>query len=215
MNLRENNHHWHRISIKMSDNYVNTRLWGYFEYNLDAGTFLGTKARYFADYYHPSGNQILIPINPSLASFNLLPYFAYSTNRYYLQSNFRYHFNGKVADYIPHINKTKLKFVVGASSLYVPEKGHYLEPFVGIEGFSIGPLPLFDIDYSFSFDSSGENDNTDWAPGLYLPIGIQYFAHKGFTFNVEAGVLSAVEEGFRAIPFGGIRIGYRFAKNAG
>lgn len=154
-NLKENTHHWHRIAFKVSDNYVSTRLWGYFKYNIDAGTFLGTRARYFADYYHPSGNQILIPINPSLASFNLLPYFAYSTNRYYLQGNFRYQFNGKLADYVPHINKTKLKFVMGCSALYVPENGHYLEPFIGIEGFSIGPIPLFDVDYSFSFDASG------------------------------------------------------------
>lgn len=154
-NLVENNKHWNRLAFKMSDSYVSAKLWGFFQYNLDMGTFLGTKAQYFADYYHPSGNQILIPINPNLASFNLLPYFVYSTNRYYIQCNIRHHFNGKLADNIPLINKTKLKFVAGASALYVPEKGHYFEPFIGIEGFSIGPIPLFDVDYSFSFDREG------------------------------------------------------------
>ena len=139
----------------MSDNYVPANLWGFSQYNIDIGTFLGSNPKYFADYHHPSGNQILIPINPSLASFNLLPYYEYSTNRFFVQGNFRHHFNGKIADKIPLINRTKLKFVAGLSALYVPNRGAYFEPFIGMEGFRAGPIPLFDIDYSFSFDEYG------------------------------------------------------------
>ncbi len=155
INLKSENDTWHTLSLKISDSYVSAKLWGYSQYNVDIGTFLGMRPEYFADYYHPSGNQILIPINPNLASFNLLPYFEYSTNQYYVQGNFRHHFNGKIADKIPYINRTKIKFVAGVSALYVPNRGAYFEPFIGIEGFSAGPVPLFDLDYSFSFDEYG------------------------------------------------------------
>jgi hypothetical protein len=105
------------------------------------------------------GNELLSPIAPDLSSFNLLPYYEFSTGDYYLQFNFRHHFNGFIFDKIPLINKTPLKLVIGSSGLYTPEKGHYLEPFIGIENFRIGPVNLFDLDYSFGFDQSGFRDH--------------------------------------------------------
>jgi hypothetical protein len=49
--------------------------------------------------------------------------------------------------------------VIGSSALYVADKGHYIEPFIGIENFRIGPIHLFDIDYSFAFDKNGLRDH--------------------------------------------------------
>lgn len=150
---------FYKLTLRIRDQYVNLRKFGYFRYNVEGGTFLKGKPGYFADYLHPVANRIAIPIDPDLSSFNLLPFYQYSTDRYYLQLNIRHHFNGYVFDRIQLINKTPLRLTFGSSALYVPEKGYYLEPFIGIENFKIGPLHLFDIDYAFSFDKHGFLDH--------------------------------------------------------
>jgi hypothetical protein len=147
------------LTLRVRDYYVNMRLAGYFSYNAEAGWSLGTKPQYFGDYFHPMGNELLSPIAPDLSSFNLLPYYEYSTNNYYAQFNFRHHFNGFISDAIPLINKTSFKFVSGFSGLYEPSKGRYLELFAGIENFRLGPVQLFDIDYTWSFDEKGFRDH--------------------------------------------------------
>jgi len=149
---------FHKLTLRIRDYNVNARLLGYFQYNFEAGKFLSSKPTYFADFFHPMGNELRFPIAPDLSSFNLLPYYEFSTGDYYLQFNFRHHFNGFVFDKIPLIKKTPLKLVVGSSGLYTPEKGQYLEPFIGIENFRIGPVVLFDLDYSFAFDKNGYRD---------------------------------------------------------
>ncbi len=159
LGISTNSQSFHKLTLRVRDYNVNARLIGYFQYNVEGGKFLGNKPSYFADFFHPMGNELLSPIAPDLSSFNLLPYYEFSTGDYYLQFNFRHHFNGFVFDKIPLINKTPLKLVIGSSGLYTPEKGHYLEPFIGIENFRIGPISLFDVDYSFGFDQSGFRDH--------------------------------------------------------
>ncbi|MCC7444292.1 MAG: carboxypeptidase-like regulatory domain-containing protein [Saprospiraceae bacterium] len=148
-----------KLTVKVRDQNVNLRQIGYFRYNIEGGLFIKGKPGYFADFLHPVANRIAIPIDPDLSSFNLLPFYQYSTDRYYIQFNYRHHFNGFVFDKIPLINKTPLRLTLGTSGLYVPDKGYYLEPFIGIENFKIGPIHLFDIDYAFSFDKNGFRDH--------------------------------------------------------
>lgn len=151
--------HFHKLTVRVRDQYVNARLLGYFKYNIEGGKYLGGQPSFFGDFFHPMGNEIDIPIDLDLSSFNLLPYYEFSTNKHYIQVNFRHHFNGYIFDKIPLINKTPLKMVIGSSALYVADKGHYIEPFIGIENFRIGPIHLFDIDYSFAFDKNGFRDH--------------------------------------------------------
>lgn len=157
--LSENENSFHKLSLRIRDTYVNARLLGYFKYNIEAGKYVGGKPSFFGDFFHPMGNELLSPIDPDLSSFNLLPYYEFSTDQHYIQFNFRHHFNGFIFDKIPLINKTPLKLVLGTSALYVPEKGHYIEPFIGIENFKVGPIHLFDIDYSFGYDKTGLRDH--------------------------------------------------------
>ncbi|MFZ1750218.1 MAG: DUF5686 family protein, partial [Saprospiraceae bacterium] len=120
---------------------------------------LRSSPTYFGDYFHPMGNELLSPIDPDLSSFNLLPYYEYSVDKYYAQCNLRHHFNGFVFDKIPLINKTPFKLVAGLSALYVPGKGQYAETLVGIENFRIGPFQLFNLDYTWAFDKNGFRDH--------------------------------------------------------
>lgn len=149
---------FHKLKLKIKDSYVNARLLGYFSYNVEANTFIASQPSYFGDFLHPVGNQLQTPIGPDFSFFNLLPYYEFSTDRYYLQFNFRHHFNGYIFDNIPLINKTSLKMIAGCAGLYEHYKGQYFEPFIGIENFRIGPIQLFDIDYTWSFDRNGYRD---------------------------------------------------------
>ncbi|MBK9254792.1 MAG: carboxypeptidase-like regulatory domain-containing protein [Saprospiraceae bacterium] len=157
MNAGDNN--FDKLKVILKDNYVNAKLLGYFRYNAEFGTAFGTAPSYFADYFHPLGNELITPIDPSFYGFNLLPYYEYSTNRYYAAAHFRHHFNGYIIDKIPLLRKTSLKSVAGISALYQPEKGSYIETIIGLENFRIGPFPLVSIDYTWSWDKNGLLDH--------------------------------------------------------
>jgi hypothetical protein len=45
--------------------------------------------------------------------------------------------------------------IVAASAMYEPTNGEYIELAVGLENFRIGPVPIFDVDYTWAFDKSG------------------------------------------------------------
>lgn len=148
-----------KIQLIVKDNYVNANLWGYFQYNLEYGVFPGQRPDYFADFFHPSANELLFPIDPGFTVFNLMPYYSYSTDRYYLSGHFRHHFNGYIFDRIPLINKTRFKENAGLAILYQPALGLYTELTIGLENFRIGPVPLFTIDYTLAFDRGGFRDH--------------------------------------------------------
>ncbi len=155
MALDDNASSFNKLSFRLRDRYVRAKLLGYFSYNVEYGTFLGRSPSFFGDFFHPIGNESYIPISPDLASFNLMPYYSYSSNRYYGLVNFRHHFNGYIIDKIPLLNKTSLKMIVAASAMYEPTNGEYIELAVGLENFKIGPVPIFDVDYTWAFDKSG------------------------------------------------------------
>lgn len=150
--------HFHRLKIRVSDSYVNANLLGYFNYNIEFGTFLGSSPSYFSDFFHASGSELLLKIAPGLASFNLMPFYKYSTNKYYTSFNYRHHFNGYVMDKIPLLNRTSIKWVVALSAIYEPIHGQYAEAIIGLENFKIGPLSLFTLDYTWSYDREGYFD---------------------------------------------------------
>lgn len=150
---------FNKFILRIRDRYLNLRLLGYSSYNIEAGKYLGGSPTFFGDYFHPMGNPFLMPIDPDLSSFNLLPLYTYSSNQHFAQINFRHHFNGFITDKIPLINKTPLKLVTGFSLLNIPEKGNYLETFIGLENFRIGPIHLFDVDYTWAFDKIGFRDH--------------------------------------------------------
>lgn len=154
-----------KLQSKVRDTYVNALLLGYFSYNIEATTFLGNGPSYFGDYIHQIGNEVSMPINPDLSSFNLLPYYTYSSNVWSVQYNFRHHFNGFLSDKLPLIRNTKLSFVLGSSALYTPDEGGYIEGFIGLENFKIGPLELFSIDYTV-----GKGRNLDINHGFVIRL---------------------------------------------
>lgn len=157
--LESNSSQFNKLTLRVRDRYLNLRLLGYTSYNIEGGKYFGAGPSFFGDYFHPMGNEFLMPIEPDLSSFNLLPFYSYSTDLHYAQFNFRHHFNGFITDKIPLLNKTPLKLVFGFSAMSVPEKSPYSEAIIGFENFRIGPIKLFDIDYTWAFGAEGLIDH--------------------------------------------------------
>ncbi len=140
------------LKLQIMDD-ISIGLIGESEFNIEGGYFLNNKEVRFIDHQHFNGNQTLI-FNPDdyLSSFLLLPYYENSTDEWYIQGHYQHHFNGFLFDKIPLVRKLGLKSVTGASYLYTPEKGNYLEVSYGFENLGIGVFKIFRIDAVASFN---------------------------------------------------------------
>jgi len=150
---------FYSLVTRIKDNYVDAKLYGYFQYNVEFSKFLSGVPTFFGDFLHPTGNEFLMPINPDFAIFNLLPFYSYSTDNYFGAMHFKHHFNGYIIDKIPILNKTSLKTIAGTNILYHPTKGWYTEFSIGLENFRAGPVPLGSLEYVWSFGENGFRDS--------------------------------------------------------
>jgi len=139
---------WLNGMITIRDTYMGAGLWGYANYQLQFGSSIWGQPSYFADYFHIIGNEFTYPIDPDFASFNLMPFYRFSTTSTFFTGHYRHHFNGFIEDKIPGFNKTPLKFVTGLSAMWSNEYKWYGEFTFGIENITIGPLVLGGIEYS-------------------------------------------------------------------
>jgi hypothetical protein len=145
-------------TLTIRDNYVSTRLIGYTRYRVSGGTFLGGKPSYFADFFHAPANESLLPFIRDQLGFNIMPFYKYSTDRYFLQAHWRHHLNGYLFSHVPLINKTSWKEVFGLAGHYDPKNGQYYEPMIGIEDIKIKGIKICDIEYTWSFDGTRKID---------------------------------------------------------
>ncbi|SHG07267.1 CarboxypepD_reg-like domain-containing protein [Salegentibacter echinorum] len=124
---------------------------GEFGYNLNAGTFLNAKEIAFVDYKHFAGNQTRIGNGMNyLQRFNLLPYYALSTNKTYAEAHAEQHFNGWVLGKVPFLNKLNYNLVLGANALYTQDQKPYSEFSVGLDNLGFGKYRLLRLDYVVS-----------------------------------------------------------------
>jgi len=150
-------------SVDVFDDRVKVGLIGFSSYKISAGTFLNHKSLYFMDYNHFFGNQGTV-FNPTIGSFHFLPFYAYSTDRSFLEAHLEHNFAGNFLSKIPLIRKLKLEEVIGInyltqaqhtnysgvgnSQLIQPVKGSYTEAYIGIQRF------IFRVDYGMAFDGN-------------------------------------------------------------
>ena len=140
-----------KLSLKIKDRRVPLRLWGYFSYNLEGGTFLRDESSDFIDRFHFNGNQVvLLTKNDYLESFKLLPYYALSTNENFGRYHVEYHPEGRFMDRLPLLKNTNATFVFSYAGI-VTESEQYSELSVGLERISVLGIPLLRVDYSWSF----------------------------------------------------------------
>ena len=121
---------------------------GTFNYNIKAGTFFEADDIAFVDYKHFNGNQTHVNMNFNYTnSFNLMPYYNFSTNQSYAEFHAEHNFNGYLLNKIPLINKLGFELVLGAKSLIRKDKKPYSELSIGLNNIGIGKLRFLRLDY--------------------------------------------------------------------
>lgn len=142
---------WLNGLITIRDTYMGTGLWGYANYQLQYASNIWGKPSYFADFFHIIGNEFTYPIDPDFASFNMMPFYRFSTTSTFLTGHYRHHFNGLIEDHIPLLNKTPIKIIAGVSAMWSNEYKWYSEFTLGFENVTIGPMVLGGIEYSMAW----------------------------------------------------------------
>ena len=146
----KSNYNFNQFKVSIRQN-VNLGNKGEFGYNLNGGTFLNAEDIAFVDYRHFSGNQTRVGNGMNyLQRFNLLPYYALSTNKTYAEAHVEQDFKGWVLGKIPLLNKLNYNLVLGAHALYTEENKPYSEYSVGIDNLGFGKYRLLRLDYVVS-----------------------------------------------------------------
>ncbi len=131
---------------------------GEFYYNLKGGTFANGDGISFIDYKHFNGNQTRVGTSPNYTNvFNLMPYYAFSTNKSYFEGHMEHDFRGWILGKIPGINQLNLNLVAGAHFLSTEERKPYSEFSVGIDNLGFGKFRLLRIDYVRSYYNGGSD----------------------------------------------------------
>ncbi len=113
-------------------------LVGQSEFSFSAGGFVQSDSLIFPDYRQFNGNQTII-LRPGIEHFSVLPYFARSTSRPWVELHWEHHFNGFLFNRIPGIRELGWQLVCGGHALQTREQGWYGEIAVGIEHiFKVG-----------------------------------------------------------------------------
>jgi len=121
---------------------------GRFNFNIKAGTFLNADDISFVDYKHFNGNQTHVNTSYTYTnSFNLMPYYNFSTNKSYAEFHAEHNFKGFLLNKIPLINKLGFELVVGANSLITKDNKPYSEYSIGLNNIGIGKLRFLRLDY--------------------------------------------------------------------
>ena len=124
---------------------------GDFSYNIRAGTFLGDAPSVFVDYAHFMGNRTPFARSDPHERFRLLPYYEYSTGRYYVNGTFNMEFNKLLLTQIQFFRLSGMKENVFVNHLLTQESKYYTEV-----GYSLGNiLRVFKIEGALSLNEEG------------------------------------------------------------
>ncbi|MEO5642370.1 MAG: DUF5686 and carboxypeptidase regulatory-like domain-containing protein [Bacteroidia bacterium] len=124
---------------------LNLKLFGKFSYYIAGGKFLRKGYLPFMDYYHFLGNQTIWSTFPQ-QSYQLLPYYTYSTNDWFFEAHAEHHFGGFILNKIPLLRRLKLTEVVGVNYLVTNDVPSYYEFYFGAD-----KLGLIRVDFAFAY----------------------------------------------------------------
>jgi hypothetical protein len=156
------------LALRISKSYVSVGLLGYFEFNLEGGTFPRRRYLQFMDYKHFNGNQTVVGnVERYLNSFMLLPYYERSTTANYFQAHWEHHFDGFITDRVPLLRKLAWPLVSGVSFLHTADRGEYLELNLGLENIGFGVFRFFRFDVVTAYQPE-RGWRWGWLIGLRL-----------------------------------------------
>lgn len=141
---------------------IGFKLLGTSEYGIVAGKFLTDRNVQFMDYNHFNGNQTIFS-SFNINTFQLLPYYTYSTTGPFAELHFEHNFQGFIFNKLPLIRKLKLDEIIGISYLTTNTLPQYFEAYAGIS--KLGTL-RFEVVGSYSKEQG-------YMRGLRLGISLQ------------------------------------------
>ncbi|MCY2687713.1 DUF5686 and carboxypeptidase regulatory-like domain-containing protein [Salinimicrobium sp. TH3] len=147
-NIREYNFDHLRMNLLQEFTVANK---GELGYSITGGTFFGNEELSFLDYWHFDGNQTRIGTSSNyLGKFNLLPYYALSTNKNYVEGHVEHNFQGYILGRVPLINRLNYNLVVGAHALSTEGTAPYFEYSIGLDNLGYGKFRFLRLDYVVS-----------------------------------------------------------------
>ncbi len=146
----QSNYNYSKLSLRISQG-IRLGNKGTLFYHVNGGTFFNAKGISFVDYQHFNGNQTRIGTTSNyINTFNLLPYYALSTNQSYFQGHVEHNFKGWLLGKIPGINRLNFNLVAGAHLLATKGNKPYSEFSIGLDNLGIGKFRFLRIDYVLS-----------------------------------------------------------------
>ena len=115
---------------------------------IEAGTFLNKKQLTFIEHKHFNGNQTILRNPLKQHSFQLLPYYDFSTTSDYFQAHYEHHFNEFLFNKIPLVKRLNLQGVLSVNFLRTENLSGYTELGFGIEHI----FKFLRIDYYVAFN---------------------------------------------------------------
>lgn len=143
----EKRYHFQHLAARISYD-IGLSNKGVLAINAKAGKFFNADQIAFADYKHFNGNQTQVgQADRYLNVFNLMPYYAFSTNKQYGEIHTEYNDNGYIINKIPLLNKLKATLIFGAHVAIQPDIKPYSEYSVGLDNLGIGKFKFLRLDY--------------------------------------------------------------------
>ena len=123
------------------------------------GKFFNADNISFVDYRHFNGNQTHIGQSENYTNvFNLLPYYAASTNNSYFETHLEHNDKGYFMNKIPLLKYLQSQLVLGFHNLAVPDRKPYQEFSVGLDNLGFGKYKMFRVDYVRSYQNGYQGD---------------------------------------------------------
>ncbi len=145
-----NQHNSDYVFTQLRQNFSLGNL-GNTKYRIKAGMFLEQKNIAFMDYAHFNGNKLAIsPSGGTTNHFNLLDYYAYSTNNKFAEFHGEHNFKGFLLGKIPLINALNFHVVAGAKGLFTGDRKPYTEASIGLDNIGFGKWRFLRVDYVIS-----------------------------------------------------------------
>lgn len=113
-------------------------IWGFSKADLSLGGFININRVEFIDFQHFNGEQtIFLQGNSdqwsSIRQFGTLPYYSFSTSRFFTEFHVEHDFRGKLWKDVPYIGHLNWSVISGLNYLYTEEYGSFAELFIGID----------------------------------------------------------------------------------
>ena len=153
------------LAMASVEDDIKLGLLGTFAYRINGGYYLSNKTMCFVDYKHFNGNRTILANNDYLNAFKLLPYYTYSTQKWYTEIHAEHHFNGFIFNKIPVLKKSRMQEVVGGHALFNDKINQYYEVNFGIEHI----LQIIRVDYVL-----GYGPQHAFNQGFLIGLGLEF-----------------------------------------